>query len=429
MKFKLFLIGFSLIHFDAFSLLGIPVPWIGFLICIFSCASSRLMLFHTLSASFIFMIALLAMSTILSWNPIVPVNYIAYRIINLIGFFVIVNYIAQHSFTSKMSIFLERYVVRIGLITAIVSIFVFLLHVTGLGDLPRNRLGTGGFEQTIIFSFEGGGLANRALGTFREPSLLGMALVLPGIIAFKNRQWPSLFFLIISIYLSYSFGTISAIILGTFITILFCVNIRKLYIVLLAFGSFLLLSVNLSLKVFSDNIYSQRFDRISSSSLIETSRGYIYDNIDITSINWLIGDGIGNLSFRLAELLVTDRPVSLLNLFLSILSGGGAIALVMLLYWFIYPNLLVQRYRIHLVTREAFLLLLPLNVFFFLYLTSFEELHIWHAIILGLLLGRIEQIRCDTHQLSSVERSSKNLNHLKTSTSILNHNTLKCKQL
>jgi len=408
MKIKLFLIGFFLCHLDAFSFGGIPVTWIGFFICILYSSSNRLMPFHALTTSFLFMLAVLTLSTILNWRKVIPSDYIAYRMITLIGFFTIVNFISQYSLTSKSSEFLERHVVRIGVIIAYISIFVFLLHATGLGDLPRNRTGTGGFEQAIIFSFEIGGQAHRALGTFREPSFLAMALVLPAIVALKNRQWRDFSLITISLYLTYSFGVVLAIIMGVMFTLIFSMDIRKLPMALLTFGSVLLFSFPILSILLSNSILFQRFNHIASGGLTESSRGYVYENINFIADNWLIGSGIGSFSFRLAELLGIDYPVSVLNLFLSMLANGGALSLASILYWFFYPNFSMRRYRPHFASREVFLLLLPLNMFFFLYLTSFEELHIWHAISLGLILGRIRRIRCYIHQKTLLKRSLKN---------------------
>jgi hypothetical protein len=393
MKIKLFLIGFFFIHLDAFSLGGVPVPWIGLCICMLASIKSQFMPFQSLSVTFIFMIALIVASTALNWPTKAPNSYIFYRMLNFLGFYMIVNFMTLHASSPQFVKFFEKHAIRIGLIIAFISIFVFFLHVFGLGDIPRNRIGTAGLDQPIAFTFEVGGLVSRALGTFREPSFLAMALLLPGIIALKNRKWRSLMVIISALSLTYSLGIFFAIIFGFLTTCIFSMNAGKQLKTLLTYGLLFLVSAYVLLNVFDDFIFFQRLSLITSLKLTETSRGYIYENLNMILGSWVTGVGIGGFGFRLSELLGTVYPVSTLNLFLNILTSGGVLALMMLLYWFVYPNFLMRRYREYFTTSEVFLLLLPLNVFVFLYLTTFEELLIWHAIALGLVLGRIRHIR------------------------------------
>ena len=132
---------------------------------------------------------------------------------------------------------------------------------------------------------------------------------------------------------------------------------------------------------------------MASLDLIDTSRGYVYANLGLLQGSFFLGGGIGHFEFALTRELNLDLPVSTLNLFLAILAAGGVASLALLLPWFIRPTLLVSGNRRDLSVRESLLLLLPLNAFAVLYLTTFEELHIWHATALGLCLGRISQIR------------------------------------
>ena len=403
MKIKLFLIGFFFIHLDAFSLGGVPVPWIGICICMLASIKSQFMPFQSLSVTFIFMIAFIVASTALNWPTKAPNSYIFYRMLNFLGFYMIVNFITLQASLPQFVKYFEKYAIRIGLIMAFISFFVFFLHVFGLGDIPRNRIGTAGFDQPIAFTFEVGGLVSRALGTFREPSFLAMALVLPGIIALKNRKWRSLMVIISALSLTYSLGIFFAIILGFLTTCIFSMNVGKQLKTLFTYGLLFLVSSYVLVNVFDDLIYFQRLSHITSLKLTETSRGYIYQNLNMISGNWVSGVGVGGFGFLLSEFLGTVHPVSTLNLFLNVLTSGGVLALVMLLYWFVYPNVLMLRYRKYFATSEVFLLLLPLNVFLFLYLITFEELHIWHAIALGLLLGRIKYIRSHGRSASAKE--------------------------
>ena len=393
MKIRLFLIGFFFIHLDAFSLGGVPVPWIGLCICMLASIKGQFMPFQSLSLTFLFMIAFFVASTALNWQTKAPNSYIFYRVLSFFGFYMTVNFITLHASSPQFVNFVEKHAIRIGLLIASISVFVFFLHVFGLGDLPRNRIGTAGFDQPIAFTFEVGGLVSRALGTFREPSFLAMALVLPAVIALKYGKWRSLMVITVALSLTYSLGAFFAIFLGLLTTSVFAMNVGKQLKTLLTYGLLFLTSAYVLLNIFDDFIFFQRLSLITSIELTETSRGYIYQNLNMLLGSWVSGVGIGGFAFRLSELLGSDYPVSSLNLFLNVLTSGGVLALMMLLYWIVYPNFLIRRYRMYFTTREALLLLLPLNIFVFLYLTTFEELHIWRAIGLGLVLGRIKHIR------------------------------------
>jgi len=391
MKIKILLIGYILYHLDSFAIGPIPLPWVGLIICLLASISYRIIPFNTLTISYMIMILFILIATILNTKYKIPYNYIIYRLLNIITFFTVINYIAMRASSNNIKLYLDKEVVNIGIIISIISIIVFIMHIFNLGDIPRNRIGTSGGGQPIAFTFEIGDLVSRALGTFREPSFLAMALILPGTIALKNNQWKSLLLISFALYLTYSLGALFAIILGAGFTVLFYTKIKKLFTSLVIY----LVIIYLLLFLFSDSVIIQRFMLIISGDIYETSRGYIYSNINILFDNWIIGGGLGNLSYRLADLLEVEYPVSVLNLYLNILTSGGIIALLCILYWLIYPNINLRRYRVFISDREAFLLLLPLNIFLFLYLSSFEELHIWHAFSFGLVLGRIRQIKLE----------------------------------
>ena len=393
MAFKIFIFGFLLCNLDAFSLGGVPVPWIGFSICVLSSISNRWMPFRSLSLSYLALICLLAVSTALYSYTQSPNSYLAYRFFNLVGFLIIVNYIVMFSAKASNLESLDRWLVGIGVFSAVIAVGVFALHVAGLGDIPRNRIGTGGMEQAIIFTFEIGGQTERALGAFREPSFLAMALILPGIIALRNNQFRAFFIILTALYLTYSFGAVFSLLAGVFVSLCFCANARRLVPVAVSLGILLFSPLIFLEHLLPDNIYIERLKLISSIAVSESSRGYIYENLSLLSIGFFTGGGVGSLAFGLADVLGVDHPVSVLNLYLSVLSSAGVLALLLLLYSFIFPNFIVRRYLGRAYSRDAFFIVLPANVFLFLYLTSFEELHIWHAVSLGILLGRIRIIR------------------------------------
>lgn len=384
--------GYVLCHLDAFALGGVPLPWIGLSICMLACTRGRLMPFHGLSLAFLAMMTVLTLATLAGEPGMVPGSYVTLRLANLAGFFLVVNFVTLQAQSERGAAQLEIAIVRIGVVCAVLALGVFLMHRLELGDLPRNRIGTGGLAQPIAFTFEIGDLSQRALGTFREPSFLAMALVLPLAISIKGRQWVSAAAIATAAYFTFSMGALVGLMLGLAAAIPFCLGTRH-YPRYLAAAMVALVLLAAFASIQSDNPFLMRLQHMATLDLIDTSRGYVYANLGLLRESLLLGDGIGHFEFALARELNLDLPVSTLNLFLAILAAGGIASLLLLLPWFLGPNMVVLGIREGLPVRESLVLLLPLNAFAVLYLTTFEELHIWHAIALGLCLGRVSQIR------------------------------------
>ena len=66
-------------------------------------------------------------------------------------------------------------VVTIGCFISVAALYIYAAQIYGLPELPRNRLGTAGGLQAIRFTYD----FHRAIGTFREPSLLAAWLIVP----------------------------------------------------------------------------------------------------------------------------------------------------------------------------------------------------------------------------------------------------------
>lgn len=392
MRIFIFIIGYCLCHLDAFAVMGVPMPWLGLVMCMVAGMSNRIMPFPILTYSFASLVITLCIVTIINGSNIVPNGYILFRLLNMIGFAIVVNFVTLSSSSRQGAEALEGHVLHIGLVVAVIAIIIFLMHRFGLGDLPRNRMGTGGFEQAIIFTFETGEESNRALGTFREPSFLALSLILPASIAVKNKKWASVVVMLLALYLTYSLGTMIALAAGIVLTMLVFLgapNLLRGGVIICMLGA-LVAGVE-AMGWIADSPLRKRLDLLSSFNLLETSRGYVYENLYLVSDSLIAGGGIGRFAFSLGQLMGSQYPISSLNLFLTILSSGGVIALCLIIVWFVLPNVMMRRLRSYVSTRHALLILLPLNVFGVLYTSTFEELHVWHAVALGLCLGRISQ--------------------------------------
>jgi hypothetical protein len=391
MRDTLFLAGYALCQLDAFALAGVPLPWLGLLLCTAASLHRRLMPFPGLVAGLLALMLLFAASTALNASVPVPADYIAFRFINLMAFLLIVNHVALRCRDGAFDHAFARRLTDIGLAVATVALVVFVLHVVGLGDLPRNRMGTGGLDQAIVFTFESGVEAMRALGTFREPSFLAMALLLPLALALQQRRGSAAIVIAAALYFSYSLGVLLALPLALLASSLVAHGLRRQLVALLGLAMLAAAGTWLLVRLQPDNPFAERVQHLLALDLLESSRGYVYENLPSLFDNPLLGGGIGHLPYTLAAMLGSEVPVSSLNLLLSMLGSGGLVALVIAVVWLLTPNTLVLARQRRIDRRGAFWRLVPLNAFLVLYLTTFEELHVWHAVTLGLLLGLLSR--------------------------------------
>ncbi len=196
----------------------------------------------------------------------------------------------------------------------------------------------------------------------------------------------------LALYLTYLLGVFMALPLAWLLSAPIALGMRSRVLAVLGptvagAGAFWL-----ALDLMAMNPFVERLQHVASLDLLDTSRGYIYENLQIALDNFWFGGGIGQFRCTLAALIGSDYPVSALNLLLSFFGSTGVIGLAISSLWLIAPNLLVAMRRRRIDRRDA-MLLAPLNVFIVLYLTTLEELHIWHAVTLGLLLGVLSRAR------------------------------------
>jgi hypothetical protein len=393
-RFLFFFTGVFLIYFDSYVFFNIPLPWIGLVLCIFSCLTNRLMAHKNLFWSMILLIFIMIASTYYNYKQnSVPINFIILRLINILAFLIIVNYLTINH-QQQFNITYEATIINIALFFSIISILAFIIHMNNITelniiDLYKNRLTTGAgkiYPSKHDFNFTSETFY-RLSGTFREPSFLGAALILPFFLALKNCKYLAGIIIFIAIYFTYSLAIFIAIIFGTLFSalVIYRANILSSFsIKLFAFfilGIFLLYEFELFSNVYLDRLFFLKEDK---------SRYYVYENLRLILGNYWIGNGIGFALFKLAESMTgqISIPVSILNLYINIWSSGGVIALIIIIIWLILPSTLaLVNKRKDLDKKSLFLLLIPLNTFLILYLSSFEELHIWHAISLGLYLS------------------------------------------
>ena len=396
-----FLIGLFCIYCDSYNFFNIPIPWIGLMLCTLSCISNKIMLFPKLLYSIILLIFVLIIITIIKYEDNnAPLGFIVLRIINILAFVIILNYFACQNCEDINFLYLEKNLVNIGLFFSSIAILLFLTHMLNLNeinfiDFLRNRLSTGAGEIYTLkynYNFDDQYIYHRAIGTFREPSLLVNALVLPFFLSIKIKRYFSMVIIGLSMYLTYSLAMFIAICFGV-ISSLFVVYKTKLIsknFILPCFILIFLIFIFFKFGSEFSNVYLERLAYISENN----SRDYIYKNLEIILGDYWLGNGIGYGFFKLAEHILGsfEVPVSFLSLPLNIWSSGGIIGLIIIIYLILSHNILTL-FNFNSFNRNLYLLIVPLNIFLILYFSSFEELHIWHAIALGMYLSYFNNLK------------------------------------
>jgi hypothetical protein len=351
----------------------------------------------------ILLILILIITTFLTYEQnSSPLYFISLRLLKIVAFIIIVNYFAIQTYRNNTNIVLENNLVSLGFLFSVVTIVTYILHTLNLQeinviDLLKNRLTTGGGTEYIYsfkFNFDNHSeYYSRAIGTFREPSLLLKGLLLPFFLALKNHKNFAALVIGCSMYLTYSLAFFISIVFGLMLSLLIVYRSslfsKKFFlgIFIIIISLYLLNKYGLS----DSNIYFQRMINLTENN----SRDYIYKNLDvILGGNYWFGNGIGFGFFNLTEHIFGNTliPTSFLSVPLNFWSAGGIMSLIIIMIWILFHNLSTLIY-LKGFNRNLYLLLSVLNVYLLLYFVSYEELHIWHAIALGIYLSYLNDVK------------------------------------
>jgi hypothetical protein len=192
----LFVVVFVGTALDAYSVAGVPLPWLAQGIAI----SAALLLLVSkprrrppgFSWFLVFLLWTLATTAgaaaLGSYADLMPSHattpyplFLALRVVVLVSFAAFLLLVWR-----LLELGRERDLLRwtslAGAALALFAIYIYLAHVNGWPEPPRTRLGTAGGSQNVRFTYE----FHRALGTFREPSQLAIWLTIP---LFASLAW------------------------------------------------------------------------------------------------------------------------------------------------------------------------------------------------------------------------------------------------
>ena len=186
---------------------------------------------------------------------------------------------------------LSHAIVRIGVIFAVVALYIYVAGLVGLPEPPRTRLGTGGFAGQVTAEFSSAGLMfRRAIGTFREPSHLADWLLLPFFLSLgrpgvRARVATALIALTLLLTVSLQ-GIISVIVAMAAVTVLTnpfrAENLRRLAGASISLGILLLTVGGLSIGALGDgvrviDVIDARTAELSTGGVGASSRSSVVD--------------------------------------------------------------------------------------------------------------------------------------------------------
>lgn len=266
-------------------------------------------------------------------------GFISLRLLNISAFIAtiyITSLLLEQGYKNR----LMKWLVVLGTLESLASVYIYLAQVYGLPEPTRNRIGTDGGEQITTFSYE----FHRAMGTFREPSHLAEWLVVPLFVCLTSRKkiWLVCAFLISSaILLS---GSLTGILGGVFGYIVAGIssgffnskNIKiQLSLVLIAvvslYGFNKLAASNSNYNVdLIETIESRIVPIIYEGGVQKTNRDYVYEYFSSQDIP-LLGYGLGNANLLFTQYLDWQVVSSFLSLYIYSLHSLGVPGFCLLL--------------------------------------------------------------------------------------------------
>ena len=405
---------------DAYTYAGVPLPWLAMFL-----ATPLLLVYATFSplrappglALYLVLLCWMLGNTIVmsmrtDYSADMPAmattSYPTFVFLRGYAFFgflflsiVVFNYARQASPDKLLNV-----VTVLGILVTLYAVYVLLAQRLQLPMIPKTRFGTG--EGGVIAGGETGYFGDaterylfRTIGSFREPSFLGIWLIVPFFLSIaaaggKVLNWRSIF-IGLGILSTGSLTAAVAVVAGFLgaLALVQPLSKRGLKIV----GAIALAAVILGLVIntvarmyldtpadlsFADQ-YLERLERLSTGGVQTTNRSYAFKKF-IDSEFSLYGEGMGNAH------LVNSRDaavtVSFLSLYIHIWFAGGAIGLTLLLLYLFLPLLAVLlRARQNRFDNVWFVA--PYVAWLVVFIANDENLNVMISLAAGLLWARL----------------------------------------
>lgn len=328
--------------------------------------------------------------------------YVAIRYVNVFSFLAAV-YLTYWLCTEGEGSRLLKWIVLSALIICAISLYIYLAHIYGWPEPPRNRGGTGGAGQATSFS-SGSFAYPRATGTFREPSGLADWMILPFFLAFRfagRRRKLYAGLILFTILLTVSMTGVFSVVVGSLLALLITKPLSKRTYKIVGIAVLILAVILLALSRITVGLFGSEKTNLAiilagraittvTGGVKGSNRGYVYD-FAAEHPPTFVGIGMGNANILAAEATSNESVVSLLSLYLFTLYSTGVPGLIMLLSFLVRP---IIRYVREIRRVDAWPVVLMAYV---AYLVSgavgSEELTPYFGVAAGLLIAEGQQIR------------------------------------
>ena len=322
--------------------------------------------------------------------------FVGLRFLNLLSFagvLYVISWLNSREGTRKIL----AVIVAAGVCAAAIALYVYLAQLYGWHDVPRNRTGTAGGLIAKVFTYA----FHRAMGTFREPSMMAEWLFVPLFACFcLTDRIVNIYAVVIgtAVLLTGSMtgilGSLSGLVAALLMNLSLKKPVARLAIsmftsALIAYGICQLVVRDYSHKRVNyiavvTNRSSVIIKETVTTGLLE-NRAYIYNYLRSQPFP-LVGHGVGNATIELSNGLQSKSMCSYLSLYLNILYSGGIVALILLAGLLIFPLWVALKNR---KSHDKALPSLPLLIAYFSWLAAFlvhaEALSTMFALIYALL--------------------------------------------
>lgn len=292
--------------------------------------------------------------------------------------------------------FLIRQAIQLGLVAALFAIYVYVAYRFGWPEPPRTRVGTFGGNQATTFTYA----FHRALGSFREPSLMASWMTTPLLLCFVNSRrpaWIPALCIMMAILLSGSLSGVMGLVLGAGIGFVALYPFGIMPVRMLFGGGLLFAIAGMAfslLAVANDNgstqitaVLWERVEEMLDQGASGSNRAYIYETLESTPVPW-IGEGFGNSNLVFSRDYNADVVVSFLSLYLSFQYSIGWPGFTVLMLALIAPILLARHWAsqgTHDQRQAAWVLTAAYVAWLAYYIVLFEETQTMFAVTYVLL--------------------------------------------
>jgi hypothetical protein len=272
--------------------------------------------------------------------------FVALRFLSILSFAAIMSivfYLSIRGYNNQI----KEMVVYLGVIISICALYIYIAQLLDLPEPFRSRMGTGGDQQPTTFSTYA---FHRAMGTFREPSILAEWLLLPFFLSFISRKRMMIPSIIISavMLLTGSLTGIVSIIIGLVISIVISNPFKTLNIKVLLnliFASFIgivifnfivgtVAGINVSL---IDSLAGRISPIIfEEGGMAHSNREHVFAYFASNPVPFM-GYGLGNANIVFSYYLGNNIMTGLLSLYFNILYSSGIVGLVLLMVFLLVP--------------------------------------------------------------------------------------------